>query len=415
MFALEPARQIGVARLHGIEYCPVHGDPLPACLLGAVEILQPSPSGGNSGINDLLEEVDDNQDSRRLRKQRAELIAEFAELLLRLGFGHLGERRVHLLKVPGAGARDDQVGESRLNDHPGFHYVNGAGATAWRGVFELDLGARRIHECAAPHASNDLPFAFQALDVTSHVAPRDIESPGQVAFGREAIAGFVQPPRNRVPQAAIDLRFNAVVLHPFNRGVSGAVASDLGEIGTVVNNAGYTHPRSRMEDVSDEDFRRVIDVNFTALHNTATLIMPRMKAAGIGGAIVNISSTAAIRPGMAVTCYAAKKAAVIAATQGMAMELSAHNIRVNAVAPGLAKAGLLTRFTGTGDASEARLKFGGTVPLGRLCQPEDVANAVSFLVGPDAAFITGHCLPVDGGCLAGIFSAAARPVGAGNR
>ncbi|WP_445810878.1 SDR family oxidoreductase [Yoonia sp.] len=185
--------------------------------------------------------------------------------------------------------------------------------------------------------------------------------------------------------------------------------AELGEIDVIVNNAGYTHPRSAMEDVTEDDFHKVVAVNFAAIFYTGKFIVPLMKRNGNGGSIVNISSSAAMRPGMALTWYAAAKAAVRAATQGMAMELSMHNIRVNAIAPGLGDTGLLTRFIGAEDTREAREKFGGSIPLGRLCQPEDVANAVGFLVGPDAAFITGHCLPVDGGFLAGNFSPAARP------
>ena len=175
----------------------------------------------------------------------------------------------------------------------------------------------------------------------------------------------------------------------------------------MANNAGYTHPRRTMGDVTREDYERVIAVNLTPLYLTGRWIVPGMKARR-RGAIVNVSSSAAIRPGMALTWYAAAKAAVIAATQGMAMELSSHGVRVNAVAPGLGETGLLTRFIGREATPEALAQFGGSIPLGRLCQPDDVANAIAFLVGPDAAFITRHCLPVDGGFLAGNYNPAAR-------
>jgi len=175
-----------------------------------------------------------------------------------------------------------------------------------------------------------------------------------------------------------------------------------------VNNAGYTHPRSAMEDVSEADLGKVLDVNLKALYFTGRYIVPKLKARGQGGAIVNISSTAAFRPGMALTWYSAAKAAMNVATQGMAMELGHHGIRVNAIAPVIGETGMLTRFMGQEDSPEARVKFGASIPLGRFCKPADVAGVVAFLVGPDGAFVNGHCLPVDGGFLAGGY---ARPAG----
>lgn len=184
--------------------------------------------------------------------------------------------------------------------------------------------------------------------------------------------------------------------------------SAFGDIDIVVNNAGYTHPRSAMEDVTEDDFYRVVDVNLKALFYTGKFIVPGMKKRGKGGTIINVSSTAAKRPGMALTWYSAAKAAVNVASQGMAMELGHHGIRVNAIEPVIGETGMLTRFMGQEDSPEARSKFGGSIPLGRFCKPADVANVVGFLCGPDGSFVNGHCLPVDGGFLGGAY---ARPAG----
>lgn len=174
----------------------------------------------------------------------------------------------------------------------------------------------------------------------------------------------------------------------------------------VVNNAGYTHPRGRMEDVDEDEYDRTLNVNVKALYHCGKSVVPMMKSAGTGH-IINIASTAALRPGMALTWYAASKGAVVTATQAMAMELAPAGIRVNAIAPVIGETPLLERFVGEKVGPEIRKRFGDSIPLGRFCQPADIADAVKFLDSAEAAFINGHCLPVDGGWLAGAFSMAA--------
>jgi 3-oxoacyl-[acyl-carrier protein] reductase len=150
-----------------------------------------------------------------------------------------------------------------------------------------------------------------------------------------------------------------------------------------------------MLDVSEEWFDRIFAVNVKALYLSALELVPVFRAQG-GGAIVNIASTAGIRPRPGLTVYNASKGAAIVFTKSMAVEYAPDNIRVNAVCPVAGETPLLAEFMG-GDTPELRAAFTASVPLGRLSQPRDIANAVAFLASDEAAFITGVALEVDGG------------------
>ncbi|HWT07302.1 MAG TPA: glucose 1-dehydrogenase, partial [Xanthomonadales bacterium] len=168
-----------------------------------------------------------------------------------------------------------------------------------------------------------------------------------------------------------------------------------GRIDAYVNNAGITHRNQPMLDVSEDWFDRIFAVNVKALYLSALELVPVFRAQG-GGVVINIASTAGIRPRPGLTVYNASKAAAIGFSKSMAVEFAADNIRVNAVCPVAGETPLLAEFMG-GDTPELRAKFAGTVPLGRLSQPRDIANAVAFLASDEAAFITGVALEVDGG------------------
>jgi 3-oxoacyl-[acyl-carrier protein] reductase len=166
-------------------------------------------------------------------------------------------------------------------------------------------------------------------------------------------------------------------------------------IDVYVNNAGITHRNQSMLDVGEDWFDRIFAVNVKALYLSALELVPVFRAHG-GGAIVNIASTAGIRPRPGLTVYNASKGAAILLSKSMAVEFAPDNIRVNAICPVAGETPLLAEFMG-GDTPELRAKFAASVPLGRLSQPRDVANAVAFLASDDAAFITGVALEVDGG------------------
>ncbi len=176
--------------------------------------------------------------------------------------------------------------------------------------------------------------------------------------------------------------------------VRAMVAAD-GRVDAYVNNAGVTHRNRPMLEVSEEWFDRIFSVNVKALYLSALELVPVFRAQG-GGVVVNVASTAGIRPRPGLTVYNASKAAAILFSKSMAVEFAPDNIRVNAVCPVAGDTPLLAEFMG-GDTPELRAKFAASVPLGRLSQPRDIANAVAFLSSDDAAFITGVALEVDGG------------------
>ncbi len=115
-----------------------------------------------------------------------------------------------------------------------------------------------------------------------------------------------------------------------------------------------------------------------------------------GGVFVNIASTAGVRPRPGLVWYNGTKGAVIVTSKAMAVELAPHRIRVNVINPVAGETALLATFMGE-DTPEMRAKFVASIPLGRLSQPRDIANAALFLASDEAEFITGACLEVDGG------------------
>jgi 3-oxoacyl-[acyl-carrier protein] reductase len=164
----------------------------------------------------------------------------------------------------------------------------------------------------------------------------------------------------------------------------------------VVNNAGYTHKNQPLLNVDEASFDRCFSVNVKSIYHMVHAVVPAMRDAG-GGVMLNIGSTAGIRPRPGLTWYNSSKGAANLLSKSLAVELAPWNIRVNVIAPVMGATGMLTDFMGLDDTPENRAKFIATVPLGRLSEPPDVANAALFLVSDEASFITGVEFPVDGG------------------
>lgn len=162
----------------------------------------------------------------------------------------------------------------------------------------------------------------------------------------------------------------------------------------VINNAGFTHVNSSMLDVSEEMFDRVFAVNVKSIYHMAQATVPLMQANG-GGSIINIGSTAGIRPRPGLCWYNASKGAVNLLSKSMAVELAPWGIRVNAICPVIGLTAMTGDLMGQENNAENRAPFIKTIPLGRFCEPEDVAEAAAYLA--IATFITGVELPVDGG------------------
>jgi 3-oxoacyl-[acyl-carrier protein] reductase len=171
--------------------------------------------------------------------------------------------------------------------------------------------------------------------------------------------------------------------------------SAFGRLDVVVNNAGTSHRNRPMLEVAEDEFDRLFAVNVKSIYLFARAAVPVMRAQG-KGMILNIGSTAGLRPRPGLTWYNGTKGAVHALTKSMAVELAPEGIRVCALAPVAGETPLLATFMGE-DTPEKRAAFRATIPLGRLSRPDDIANAALFLASDEADLITGTILEVDGG------------------
>ena len=169
----------------------------------------------------------------------------------------------------------------------------------------------------------------------------------------------------------------------------------LGGVDIVVNNAGVGHTPQPLDELSDEAFDRIANVNMRSIYLMSKAFVPAMKAQG-SGAILNIASTGGVSPRPNLTWYNASKGWVITATRAMAVELAPFQIRVNALNPVAGDTPLLKTFMG-GDTPEVRAKFLASIPIGRFSTPQDMGAAAAFLCSDDASMITGVAMEVDGG------------------
>lgn len=165
-------------------------------------------------------------------------------------------------------------------------------------------------------------------------------------------------------------------------------------VNILVNNAGITHKRKAITRVEEWEYEEVFGVNLKGVF-LLTCSLLNLKVLSPPASIINISSTAAFRPRSGLAIYNASKGALESLTKSMAIEFATQNIRVNALCPVLTDGtGLTSAFVG-----ENRLiqEFVESIPLGRLCHPDDVAKAAAFFASEMSSFITGTSLPVDGG------------------
>lgn len=176
------------------------------------------------------------------------------------------------------------------------------------------------------------------------------------------------------------------------------VMARFGRIDILHNNVGMTHMGGPVE-LSEQDFQAAVDLNLGSVFRCCKAVIPHMLAGG-GGAIVNISSLAAIRwVGYPYFAYYATKAAVNHATVALAMQYARQGIRANCIMPGLMDTPLIYKQISGQYASveEMVAARSNSVPLGKMGTAWDIANAAVFLASDEAKFITGVCLPVDGG------------------
>jgi 3-oxoacyl-[acyl-carrier protein] reductase len=169
----------------------------------------------------------------------------------------------------------------------------------------------------------------------------------------------------------------------------------FGRLDVLVNNAGRPQAPTSIADTSEHEFDRLMAVNAKAIFLAARHAVPVMRRQG-GGVILNTVSVAAIRPRPRLAAYNASKGAALVLTKSLAIELAPDQIRVNAICPGPGDTPMLATFVG-GDSDAHRAAFLSTIPMGRLCAPRDIADAMVFLASDEASFITGVVLEVDGG------------------
>jgi 3-oxoacyl-[acyl-carrier protein] reductase len=180
------------------------------------------------------------------------------------------------------------------------------------------------------------------------------------------------------------------------KGMIDTAVTQFGGLDILVNNAGFSHLMMPLWELPEEEYERVFATNVRGVFLGCKYAVPVMQ--GRGGVIINTASIGAVVPRPWVTAYNATKGAVVVLTRGLAVEVAPFRIRVNAVNPVAVETGFMKGAVGLEKLpDEARQQLAAQIPLGRLAEPSDVAAAVLFLASDDAAFLTGVCLPIDGG------------------
>ena len=169
-----------------------------------------------------------------------------------------------------------------------------------------------------------------------------------------------------------------------------AIAKDFGAVSILVNNAGITRDNLLMR-MKEEDWQAILDTNLTSVYRTSKAVMRGMMKAR-KGRIVNIASVIGATGNAGQANYAAAKAGIIAFSKSLAREIGSRGVTVNVVAPGFIDTDMTRDLP-----EEAKKAMLGQIALGRLGEPADIARAVAFLAGPDAGYITGETLHVNGG------------------
>ncbi len=210
----------------------------------------------------------------------------------------------------------------------------------------------------------------------------------------------------RGDQAVASIGDNAVFI-PADLAEPGAPArlveqsvAQAGRLDVLVNNAAIDHTNDLLE-VGDDEIRETFATNTFAPMSTMIAAARAMKQQGDGGSIINVTSRLASIGVPTMGVYSASKGAMLAFTTAGAIDLAPFNIRVNAVAPGMTRTPLYEEWIqGLDNPEEKAREVAAAVPMGRIAEPEDVAAVVSFLASPEASYLTGTSIPVEGGYLA---------------
>ncbi len=174
-----------------------------------------------------------------------------------------------------------------------------------------------------------------------------------------------------------------------------AAISEFGALHILFNNAGIGNPEVKSTDLPEKEWDRIVDINLKGVFLGIKHGVPELIKAG-GGVIINTSSLLGLKGQKYLSAYNASKGGVILLTQNAALEYGRHNIRVNAVAPGVIDTSIIDNWKNNGRKWPI---ISTANALGRIGKPEEVARAVLFLASDEASFITGATLSVDGGGL----------------
>lgn len=180
-----------------------------------------------------------------------------------------------------------------------------------------------------------------------------------------------------------------------------AIKSQLGDPAIIVHNAGIASRGMSVEDTDPAELDRVMSVHALGPHALTAMLIPGLRRSG-SGAIVFISSVATLNMGARGGPYNMGKAAMEALSMTLSKELKKDLVRVNVVAPGLVETEMGRRLMKARSGVEDLRDLDATMPFGRVCQPEDIANAVRYLVSDQASYVTGEKINVHGGGQAGL-------------
>ncbi len=180
--------------------------------------------------------------------------------------------------------------------------------------------------------------------------------------------------------------------------------AEHGRIDLLVNNAGVnTSHRVPTDEVSIEDWNRIVNVDLTGTFRVSRAVAARALIPQQSGRVINIASVGGIVPFRLQSAYIAAKTGLVGFSRAMALEWGRHGVLVNAIAPGStvtqATRGLF--YGESGELNDSAVELMAHIPLGRPARTEDIANAALFLAAPESSYITGHVLVVDGGWTAG--------------
>jgi len=236
--------------------------------------------------------------------------------------------------------------------------------------------------------------ALSAARAGAYVAllDKDIE-------GASAVAQEIVERGGRALALACDTTSEQAIANAVTR-----VEAEFGECSLLVNNAGLSRPGG-LESVSLSDWNLVLSVNLTGYLLVARAFLPLLQRAG-GGSIVHIASISSNYPQPSSGAYSASKAGVLLMSRQMAVEWGKYHIRSNAVCPGMVRTGLSAEFYAVPGVEQRRA---AVTAVGRIAEPQDIANAAMFLLSDKSAYMTGAELAVDGGLSSVLMDMVPRP------